>query len=203
MPAAKKPMKVLNQPRSSSGLVFYWGIKKSFPELILHNAFVTNDSQKEFDCIFNKKTISDDPSIYINITSKHLETDAPEGCENWFTMINVPHIEDQHDWDEMIKEARKNIITKINKMLNVNIEEFIEEEGIFEPRIIQERTLSYKGSIYGNSSNTQTSAFFRHSNFSKEFNNLYFCGGSVHPGGGIPVSLSSAKIVCDMIPKIN
>jgi phytoene desaturase len=203
MPLAKKPMKVLNQPRSSSGLVFYWGIKKSFPELILHNAFVTNDSIKEFDCIFNKKTISEDPSIYINITSKHLATDAPEGCENWFTMINVPHIEDAHDWDEMIRVARKNIVTKINKILNVNIEQYIEEEGIFEPRIIQERTLSYRGSIYGNSSNTQTSAFFRHSNFSKEFNNLFFCGGSVHPGGGVPVSLSSAKIVCDMISSIS
>lgn len=201
MPSAKKPTKVLNQPRSSSGIVFYWGIKKNFPELTLHNALMTNDPQKEFDCIFNKKTITDDPTIYINITSKHVANDAPENCENWFTMINVPHQEDQHDWDQMIKDARTSIINKINKILNVDIEQYIESEDFLDPRILQERTFSYKGSLYGTSSNTQTGAFFRHSNFSRKINNLYFCGGSVHPGGGIPVCLSSAKIVADMIPE--
>lgn len=199
MPTAVKPKKVLEQPRSSSGIVFYWGIKRSFPELILHNALMTNDPKEEFDCIFNKKTISEDPTIYINITSKCVEGDAPKGCENWFTMINVPHIEGQN-WDELIAQARKSMILKINKILNVDIEQFIESEDVFEPRIIQERTLSFKGSLYGISSNTRTGAFFRHSNYSKKIKNIYFCGGSVHPGGGIPVCLSSAKIVADMIP---
>jgi phytoene dehydrogenase-like protein len=41
----------------------------------------------------------------------------------------------------------------------------------------------------------------RHPNFSKELKGLYFTGGSVHPGGGIPLCLASAKIVSDMIPK--
>jgi phytoene desaturase len=199
MPDAAKPKKVLEQPRSSSGIVFYWGIKNSFPELLLHNAFMTEDSAKEFDCIFNKKTISEDPTIYINITSKHVSGDAPEGGENWFTMVNVPHIEGQN-WDEIIAKARKSVIDKINRILKTNIEQYIEAEDVFEPRIIEARTLSHKGSLYGISSNTRTGAFFRHSNFSRKIKNLYFCGGSVHPGGGIPVCLSSAKIVADMIP---
>jgi len=200
MPTAHKPKKVLEQPRSSSGLIFYWGIKRSFPELILHNAFMTNEPKKEFDCIFNQKTIMEDPTIYINITSKHVEGDAPEGCENWFTMINVPHIEEGHNWDELVAKGRKAIVEKINRILNVDIEQYIEAEEVLEPRILQERTFSYQGSLYGISSNTRTGAFFRHSNFSRRIKNLYFCGGSVHPGGGIPVCLSSAKIVADMIP---
>lgn len=200
MPSASKPQKVLQQPRSSSGLVFYWGIKGNFPELILHNALMTKDSEKEFDCIFNQKTITDDPTIYINITSKHIATDAPEGCENWFTMINVPHIEAGQDWDAMITKARNAIIQKIKRCLDIDIEQYIEVEAVLDPHILQARTLSYKGSLYGISSNTRTGAFFRHSNFSKRIKNLYFCGGSVHPGGGIPVCLSSAKIVADMIP---
>jgi phytoene desaturase len=198
MPTQAKPKKILLQPRSSSGIIFYWGIKKNFPELILHNSLLSSDPVKEFDCIFNKKTISDDPTIYINITSKHVASDAPEGCENWFTMINVPHIDGQ-DWDELIALARKNIINKINKVLGVSIEDFIEVEDILEPRILQNRTFSYLGSIYGNSSNTRMSAFFRHPNFHPKIPNLFFCGSSVHPGGGIPVCLNAARIVSQMV----
>ena len=38
-------------------------------------------------------------------------------------------------------------------------------------------------------------------NFLKKIPNLYFCGGSVHPGGGIPLCLLSAKIVSNLIEK--
>jgi phytoene dehydrogenase-like protein len=55
------------------------------------------------------------------------------------------------------------------------------------------------GSIYGTSSNSKLAAFFRHPNFTKKIKGLYFCGGSVHPGGGIPLCLKSAKIVSDLI----
>jgi len=55
------------------------------------------------------------------------------------------------------------------------------------------------GALYGTSSNSTLAAFLRHPNFSKKISQLYFCGGSVHPGGGIPLCLKSAKIACDLI----
>jgi phytoene dehydrogenase-like protein len=63
------------------------------------------------------------------------------------------------------------------------------------PESIEEMTLSTAGALYGNSSNSPTSAFNRHPNFSTKIKNLFFVGGSVHPGGGIPLCLASAKIV--------
>ena len=113
-------------------------------------------------------------------------------------MINVP-CDDGQDWDALIKEARAHIITKLSRMLNTDIAALIEEEEILEPRSIASKTQSYKGALYGTSSNTRMAAFFRHPNFSNRIQNLYFCGGSVHPGGGIPLALSSAKIVDDII----
>ena len=82
-------------------------------------------------------------------------------------------------------------------MLNVNLDNLIEEEKIYTPKIIEETTFSFLGSLYGTSSNSKLSAFIRHPNFHKKVKNLYFCGGSVHPGGGIPLCLMSAKIVSD------
>ena len=195
-----QPKKVLNQERSSSALIFYWGIKKTFKNLELHNILFSNNYKKEFDSIFELGTISDDPTVYINITSKDVLSDAPKESENWFVMINSPNDTGQ-DWNEIIKTVRKNTINKINRTLNIDIESFIEFEKVFSPKTIEKNTQSYLGSLYGSSSNNKMSAFLRHPNFSKHIQNLYFCGGSVHPGGGIPLCLLSAKIVSELIKK--
>ncbi len=194
----KAPEKILKQPRSSSALIFYWGIKGTFPELDLHNLFFSADYKGEFEQIFEHNTIGDDPTVYVNISSKEEKEDAPDGCENWFTMINVPSNTNQN-WDELIEKARKSILKKLSRLLNIDIEPLIEFEQILEPRTIESRTQSYQGALYGASSNNKFAAFLRHPNFKSNIKGLYFCGGSVHPGGGIPLCLLSGKIVADLI----
>ena len=109
-------------------------------------------------------------------------------------MINVPPNTGQN-WRELVKLAKKNIIKKLNNMLDESIQDLIVFEKILDPVKIEKNTGAYQGSLYGSSSNNKMSAFFRHSNFSTKITNLYFCGGSVHPGGGIPLAISSAKII--------
>lgn len=193
-----QPKRLLNQPKSSSALIFYWGIKKEFKQLGLHNIFFSEDYKTEFQHIFKKGSIYKDPTVYVNITSVHNASDAPEGCQNWFTMINVPNNQGQ-DWDYLIQYAKKAIIKKLSKELGEDIEPLIEVEDILDPRLIEAKTSSVAGALYGNSSNNKFSAFLRHPNFSKRIKDLYFCGGSVHPGGGIPLCLSSAKLVDELM----
>ena len=168
----------------------------------MHNILFSSDYKAEFEAIFDQKTIFDDPTVYVHISSKCLPNDAPKGAENWFVMINSPSNSGQ-DWDKLIAKARKAIIQKINKILQIDIEKFIEEESILDPRSIEMKTASYQGSLYGTSSNSKFAAFLRHPNFKKGLKNLYFVGGSVHPGGGIPLSLLSAKIADHYIPTIS
>ncbi len=193
---------ILQQERSSSALIFYWGINQSFPELGLHNIFFSEDYKKEFEHIFSIKQLYKDPTVYINITSKENPTHAPQGCENWFVMINVP-ADKELDWTSLAEKAKKNILTKLRRNFGTNIEELIVSETILTPENIDQQTGSYLGSLYGTSSNSVMSAFLRHPNFSRRISNLYFCGGSVHPGGGIPLCLKSAAIVADLIKKKN
>ena len=192
------PKRVLSQERSSSALIFYWGIKQRFPDLGLHNIFFSNDYQAEFEQIFEEHGITDDPTIYLNITSKEDSHHAPEGCENWFVMINTPGNKGQ-DWNALKDAARKAILRKLSNRLGMNIEDLIETETILDPVQIEKDTLSHEGSLYGTSSNSKFAAFLRHPNFSSSIKNLYFCGGSAHPGGGIPLCLLSTKIVSDCI----
>lgn len=198
MPTQQHPERLLNQPKSSSGVIFYWGIKQQFAELGLHNIFFSDDYRKEFQTMFNDKAISQDPTVYINITSKLKKDDAPEGCENWFVLINAPANEGQ-DWDKIIADTRQNVIKKVSRILKVDISDLIVCEEILDPRTIESKTSSAQGALYGNSSNNRYAAFLRHANFSSKIKNLYFVGGSVHPGGGIPLAISSAKIACKYI----
>ncbi|MDN6281273.1 MAG: phytoene desaturase, partial [Psychroflexus sp.] len=151
-----------------------------------------------FNSIFNENTFHKDPTVYINITSKAISSDAPPGCENWFVMINAP-TNDGQDWSAEIKEIRQKIISKINRILKVDLEQYIKLEHYLTPADIEKETSSHKGSLYGMASHGKFSSFLRHANFSSQIKNLYFCGGSVHPGGGIPLCLLSAKIVSDLI----
>ena len=195
---SKKANKVLKQERSSSALAFYWGINTTFPQLELHNILFSEDYEVEFDHIFKRKKLYSDPTVYINITSKMEEAQAPPNCENWFVMINVP-ADTKYDEEKLKEVAKKHIVKKINRVLKTDIEKYIVTEEILHPQSIEANTGSYLGSLYGTSSNTRMAAFLRHPNFTTHIKNLYCCGGSVHPGGGIPLCLKSAKIVADLI----
>lgn len=193
--------KVLKQERSSSALIFYWGIDHSFPELELHNIFFTKNYKAEFDSLFRTKDAYADPTIYVNITSKiEPGLQAPLGKENWFVMVNAPANMGQ-DWLKFREHYRAAVIEKLSKILGVDLGAIIQVEEVLDPVIIESRTESYMGSLYGTSSNSKMAAFLRHPNFSKKIKNLYFVGGSVHPGGGIPLCLKSAAIMSKMVGK--
>lgn len=198
LPDARQPERILRQPKSSSGLIFYWGINRAFAELGLHNIFFSNDYRAEFTSLFGQNELSDDPTIYLNITAKHKPDDAPPGCENWFILLNAPNNTGQ-DWDAVIARARQQVIQKLSHVLGVDVGPLIETEAVLDPRSIEARTSSSQGALYGNSSNNRFAAFLRHANFSGQFSNLYFVGGSVHPGGGIPLCLLSAKIATQLV----
>lgn len=183
---------------SSSALVFYWGVKGNFNMLQVHNIFFSADYHKEFNEIFRQKICPQDPTIYINITSKYVRSDAPKNCENWFVMINVPHADGQ-DWQEETAKSRRRILTKLARALETDIAHHIIFESVWTPMDIAHETGSSMGSLYGMASNSLTGAFMRQQNKSLLYRGLYFCGGTSHPGGGMPLALISGKIAADFI----
>ncbi len=191
--------KILKQERSSSAFIFYWGINYSFPQLELHNIFFAKDYKAEFNSLFTTKKLYEDPTVYINITSKcEPGVHAPLGKENWFVMVNAPANTGQ-DWKAFRERYREIIIRKLNLILKIDIEPLIEVEEVLTPVTIESKTASYMGSLYGTSSNGKMAAFLRHPNFTNKMKGLYFVGGSVHPGGGIPLCLQSAKIMSEIV----
>lgn len=198
LPDLEAPAQIRRAERSSSAVLFYWGIDRRFPELGLHNIFFARDYRAEFDHIFRHKTLSGDPTIYVNITSKFETNDAPPGQENWFVMVNSPAAYGQ-DWAEALPRLRAQVLDRLNAVLSTDISGHIVCEETLHPNQIEQWTRSHRGALYGTSSNSLWSAFLRHPNRSEHIKGLYFCGGSVHPGGGIPLCLQSARIASQWI----
>lgn len=191
---------VQKQERSTSGYIFYWGIEKQFPQLNLHNILFSENYKEEFDTIFYKKDVYQDPTIYINITSKMEAEHAPEGCENWFVFVNAAAA-NKEDSERLAPQARAHILRKLERILGEPIEPLIAVEEWLTPGRIEDITGGYMGALYGTASNNRMAAFARHSNSSSKYKGLYFASGTVHPGGGIPLCLRSAKLVSELIEK--
>jgi len=196
LPDIKAPESILGQERSTSGVVFYWGVRGNDPRLGLHNILFSNDYREEFETISRQGSPGEDPTVYINITSKEIPEDAPEGHENWFVMTNVTANPEQWD-NRALDQLRQQVLAKIERTLGHQPD--IVCEQILNPRSIESETGSWRGALYGASSNSKMAAFLRHRNRSTQLKGLYFCGGSVHPGGGIPLCLLGAKIVDELV----
>ena len=113
-------------------------------------------------------------------------------------MINAP-ANDGQDWGVLRKWAKEAILAKIARVLGVDLAPLIEVEEVLDPVIMEAKTSSDRGALYGSSSNSALSAFLRHPNRGL-LENLYHCGGSAHPGGGIPLCLLSGQIVGKSAP---
>ena len=199
-PDQKALKKVSEAERSSSALIFYWGVNRTFPQLHVHNVFFAADYQEEFHCLFKEKSIHADPTVYVYISSKLRANDAPPGAENWFVMVNAPENAGQ-DWEAMRPVVRQAVIRKLEQQLGELLEKHILFERVLDPASIESGTGSFRGSLYGASSNSRFAAFRRHPNKHPRIGGLYFTGGSVHPGGGIPLCLASAQIVDKLIDR--
>lgn len=195
LPDLKAPERILGQERSTSGVIFYWGVRGEHPELGLHNILFSRDYAQEFGSIASHGTPGEDPTVYVNITSKELPDDAPEGHENWFVLMNVEA--NPENWDKhAVAELRGHVLAKIERTLGFRPD--IVCEQVLDPATIESATGSWRGALYGASSNSAAAAFLRHRNRSTDLEGLYFCGGSVHPGGGIPLCLLGARIVDEL-----
>ena len=183
---------------SVSGMLFLWGVRAKHPKLAHHNIIFSSDYDAEFTQIFKHQQVPDEPTIYIAITSKADAEHAPADGENWFVLLNMPYLSLGQVWGKEKDRMRSVVLNKL-KQLGFDIADRIEVEQVYTPEDFSQLYASNQGSIYGISSNSKTTAFRRIPNRSRTLQGLYFAGGSVHPGGGIPLVILSGKMAATLI----
>lgn len=194
----RKKSRLVKLEPSLSGMVFLWAISRQFPQLHHHNIVFSENYRNEFNQIFEDLQPPDDPTIYISISSKADLSDAPAGQENWFVLLNMPHLSAGQNWQHEVDRMRQIILNKLSH-LQIDVKPHIKFEKVYTPEDFYKLYGSNRGSIYGISSNSRMSAFRRSANRNRQLEGLYFAGGSVHPGGGIPLVILSGKMAAELI----
>lgn len=187
---------------TSSSFSFYWGMTRKMPELDVHNIFIAKNYKQSFDDIFKKHSLPDDPTIYIHVPSRIDPDAAPKGKETMVVLLPTGHLTptNQNSIEELTKRARQTVIDKLERLLKIkNLEDLIETEVINDPCTWQTKFNLWHGSILGLSHGIPQLLHYRPATRSHLFKNLYFVGASVHPGTGVPIVLSCAKLVENQI----
>lgn len=182
--------------RSTSAIVYLWGVNSKTDRFGLHNILFSDNYREEFTDIFTHHIAPRNPTIYVNISSKKIPTDAPAGMENWFVMVNVPARVDQ-DWHEIAQAMRTDILRRISRLCQTDIASRIVYEKLFTPIEFAHTVCDEYGSLYGMNAHGPLAALRRPGNTHSRYPHLYRCGGTTHPGGGVPLSLLSGCIAAN------
>ncbi len=194
-------LKELTQQESScSGFILLLGIEGQHPHLAHHNIFFSGDYPREFKQIFEDGLPPDDPTIYVSITSKTDEGDAPQGSENWFVLVNAPPLSSRFAWSAQATAYRDRLLDKL-ALHGVEVRGSIRTERMFTPVDLERLTGARRGALYGWSSNNRLAAFRRPHNRAAGVRGLYFAGGTTHPGGGVPMVMLSGKVAVELMLK--
>ena len=182
--------------RSTSAIVYLWGIDRVVDRFGLHNILFSDDYRAEFDDIFVRHRVPTDPTVYINISSKKASADAPQGMENWFVMINVPAT-DTIDWSAAARRLRAAVTQKISRLCGTDIAAHIVYEKMLTPSEFARSTCDEYGSLYGQNVHGVLGPLARQPNDAYRRAGIYQCGGTVHPGGGVPLAILSGCIAAN------
>ncbi|MEZ4318835.1 MAG: phytoene desaturase family protein [Myxococcota bacterium] len=176
-------------PRALSALIWFAGVD-AVPGIGLHNLFFADDYEGEFARLSAGEP-GDDPTIYVNASSVMSPSHAPAGKQNWFVMINAPADTGQ-DWPALQARLRPLVFAKLERLLGHPV--VVHSESTYAPPDIARTSGAFAGSIYGPAGNRLLDLFRKQPATDPQLANLYYCGGSSHPGGGIPMCLSSAHL---------
>lgn len=178
---------------SISAFVILAGLREFQADIHHHQVFFTDDYKEEFDDIFNKKRLPKDPTIYIS-HSAATDPGVTKGS-NLFILVNAPAV----NLTEEEAKRYKNKIYDALEQKGIPIRSQLEYEKVMTPDAIKGKFSAYRGALYGIASHTMTEAFLRPSNVSRDVRNLFYAGGTTHPGGGSPMVTISGKNVADFI----
>ncbi|HSJ39297.1 MAG TPA: phytoene desaturase family protein [Planococcus sp. (in: firmicutes)] len=182
---------------SISAFVIAAGLNTRLPALKHHNVFFSEDYRREFAELFDERIYSKEPTVYISNSSYTDRSVSPDG-DNLFILVNAPALTADGQL-QIDPEAYKERIYDFLESYGIEIRSHLVEEQIFTPEFIREKFGAFRGALYGPSSNKPADAFLRPSNASKDIKELFFVGGSTHPGGGSPMVTLGGQNVANRI----
>ena len=185
---------------SMSLFVWYFGTDRKYEDVEHHMILLGERYQELLVDIFDHKTLADDFSLYLHRPTATDTSLAPEGCDAFYVLSPVPHLESGTDWSVMAERYRKAISKSLSETVLPDLEQHVISSHMLTPADFDNRLSSVNGAAFGMQPILTQTAWFRPHNASEEVDNLYLVGAGTHPGAGLPGVVSSAKVLDTVVP---
>jgi phytoene desaturase len=185
---------------SMSLFVWYFGTKRLYPDVDHHTILLGPRYKDLLSDIFRKKVLADDFSLYIHRPTATDPSLAPDGCDAFYALSPVPHLDGETDWETMAEPYRQRIEAVLQERLLPGLKDAVVTSKVMTPLDFRDRLSSVKGAAFGLEPRLLQSAWFRPHNSSEEVDGLYLVGAGTHPGAGVPGVISSARILDQVVP---
>ncbi len=185
---------------SMSLFVWYFGTKRQYPDIAHHTIVLGPRYKGLLDDIFEKKVLADDFSLYLHRPTATDSSLAPDGCDAFYVLSPVPHLDSGVDWTLRSEAYRRSIEAHLSRTILPGLESEVISSRVLTPQGFQDDLLSFKGAAFGMEPVLTQSAYFRPHNESEDIKGLYLVGAGTHPGAGMPGVLSSARVLDRIVP---
>ena len=185
---------------SMSLFVWYFGTHKTFDDVPHHMMLLGPRYESLLDDIFKKHHLAEDFCLYLHRPTATDPSMAPEGCDAFYVLAPVPHLDSGTDWRRDAETYRVAIAQHLEATVLPTLSEHLTVSFMMTPQDFHDELWSYKGAAFGLEPLLRQSAWFRPHNRSEDIQHLYMVGASTHPGAGIPGVLMSAKALETVIP---
>lgn len=186
---------------SNSLFVIYFGTKKRYlnSKFHHHNIIVNKRYKSLLKDVFDRVILPDDFSLYLHMPTITDSSIAPPGCESFYVLSLVPHLDSGTDWQAIGESYRDRVLQYLEENYLPDLRKHIIALHHIDPPHFLNTLNSYKGAAFAMKPTLLQSAYFRPHARSEEFENLYFVGAGTHPGAGVPAVMSSGKIAAQLI----
>ena len=193
--------KVEKADYSMSLFVWYFGTRRQYEDCYHHTIVLGPRYRGLLKDIFRNKVLAEDFSLYLHRPTANDPSLAPPGCDSFYVLAPVPHLDSGTDWKAMAGSFRERVAERLEATVLPGLRQEIVSERLMTPLDFRDRLLSTKGAAFGLEPKLLQSAWFRPHNISADVKGLYLAGASTHPGAGVPSVLSSAKVVDKLVPE--
>jgi phytoene desaturase len=195
--------KIKRSQFSMSLFVWYFGTSKQFPDVQHHTILVGPRYRELLRDIFDRKVLAKDFSLYLHRPSATDSSLAPRGCDSFYVLSPVPHLQSDTDWHVVGESYRDAIAKHLSATILPGFEDYLVTSRIMTPLDFRDRLSSQYGAAFGLAPSLMQSAWFRPHNRSQDIQNLFLVGAGTHPGAGVPGVLSSARVLDTVVPHAN
>jgi phytoene desaturase len=185
---------------SMSLFVWYFGTNRRYEDVPHHMIMLGPRYKGLLDDMFLKHKLADDFSLYLHRPSASDHSVAPPGCDAFYVLAPVPHLDSGTDWQAQAESYRMRIQKYLESTVMPGLGEHMVTSRIMTPQDFHDRLWSHKGAAFGMEPRLLQSAWFRPHNRSEDVKNLYMVGASTHPGAGVPGVLMSARAMASVVP---